>query len=110
MVEIKAIVRHSDCMRTVVTQPAPRHDGPAIPSGDALQNGCLVDSDGQDLAPREHNWLLVDPGSPTCRERKRTQTKRDKTLAYRIFNTICVISIDMVSLVLFRECRKQLKS
>lgn len=42
-----------------LTQSAPRHDGLGISSGNTLQNGCLMDSDGEVLGARQDDWLLV---------------------------------------------------
>lgn len=33
----------------VVTETTPGHDGPGVPRGDAFQDGCLVDVDGEVL-------------------------------------------------------------
>lgn len=50
----------------VPTQPAPGHYGPWVSSGDALQNGCLVNIDGEVLRSWQDDWLFVDPGGCAC--------------------------------------------
>lgn len=44
------------------TQPAPGHDGFWVSGGDALQDGRLVNIDGEVLRSRQDDGLLVDPG------------------------------------------------
>lgn len=50
----------------VPTQPAPGHYGPWVSSGDALQNCCLVNIDGEVLRSWQDDWLFVDPGGCAC--------------------------------------------
>lgn len=46
-----------------ITEATPGHDRPGVSCGNALQDGGLVDIDGEVLRAGQDDGLLVDPGS-----------------------------------------------
>lgn len=44
----------------IPTKSTPRHNGPRVPGGDALQDGSLMDGDGEVLWAGQDDWLLID--------------------------------------------------
>lgn len=85
----------------VPTEPAPGHYGPWVPSGDALQNGCLVNIDGEVLRSWQDDWLLVDPGGCACsRDHNRDElwcllhwAKKDKPPATLLSSFVLTVTV-----------------
>lgn len=63
-----------------VTEATPGHDGPGVSCGNTLQDGGLVDIDGEVLRAGQDYGLLVDPGSCSCVQKTRNPQKHPETL------------------------------
>ena len=60
----------------MVTEATPGHDGAGVSRGDALQDGRLVDIDGEVLRAGQDDGFSVRPGS--CNWTRTTKTQRQK--------------------------------
>lgn len=63
-------------MVVLVTKATPGHDGAGVSCGNALQDGGLVNVDGEVLWTRQDDGLPIDPGS--CNWTHRNQKPSEK--------------------------------
>lgn len=64
-----------------VTEATPGHDGSGVSCGNTLQDGGLVDIDGEVLRAGQDDGLLVDPGSCSCGQKNRNLQKHPETFS-----------------------------
>lgn len=66
----------------LVTEAAPGHDGAGVSCSNALQDGGLVDVDGEVLRSGQDDGLLVDSGSCSCTQTTLSVSTPDRGGAY----------------------------